>query len=198
MKRRRLLIITLAMMLCLLFCGITEAKTPSNKKLQKSYTQYITKNYPSAYQYMLIDLNGDGVKECLVGHDLNYRSNKVSILTYRKKKVVCMYDSIGAGSIRFSKKKKQLCFATRSASASYKYTLLKVKKKKATIVYSYKQKETYSKNHNPSYVLKYYKSKDDMTYNGGKEITANEFRSVENRILKWKDITSSSKWKKIG
>lgn len=199
MKRRRLLIIGLAMLLCLLFCGGAEAKAPSNKKLKKSYTQYINKKYSSAYRYMLIDLNGDGVKECMVCHDAlsSGRGYSVSVLSYRRKKVVCMYDSMGAFTIRFSKKKKQLCFETSSGASSYMYTLLKVKKKKATIVHSYKQKQKYLINHNPSYVLKFYKSNDDMIYNRGKEITEKEFRSVEKRILKWKDITLSSKWKKI-
>ena len=198
MKRRRLFIIGLAMLLCLLLCGVAEAKAPSNKKLKKSYTRYINRKYPSAYRYMLIDLNGDGIKECMVLHNLDYRGKVVSILGYWKKKVICMYDNLGFSyTISFNKKKKQLCFDATGGAGTYRYTILKVKKKKATILHSYLQKEKYIPQ-SPYLVLKFYKSNDDMRYSWGKQITEKEFRKVEKKLLKWKDITHSSKWKKIG
>ncbi len=195
MARRRLFVIALLLMCCL-FGGTVEAKTSSSRGLQELYLQYIKIAYPSAFEYMLIDLNGDDIEECMVGHDAltSGRGYKISILGYRKKKVICMYDDMWAFTIRFNKKKKQLCFETSSGAMSYQYTILKINKRRAKILHSYKQKERYVINHA---VRKYYKSNDDMMYNWGEEITEKEFRKVEGNILKWSDITHSPKWMKI-
>lgn len=191
--KRRLSFVLVLLFSCCLFGGMAEAKKPSKSELQKSYLQYINSAYQNAFEYMLIDLNGDGVKECMVGHDAlsSGRGYKVSILGYKKKKVICMYNNMGAFTIRFNKKNSRLCFETSSGAMSYKYTILKVNKKSAKIVHSYAQQDNYF------YGLRFYKSNDDMLYNRGKEIKEKEFRKVEKNILKWKDITHSSGWKKL-
>ena len=132
MQRKRLSLLWIMLMLCVLLSFVAEAKTkkPSTKALKSAYKKYISKNISSQNDYRLYDLNKDGIKECIICSDHHPRYYRLTILTYKNKKVICMLSTITEYEILFSKKKGQICISSSSGAGSYAYELYKVKAKR--------------------------------------------------------------------
>ena len=181
MQRKRLSLLWIMLMLCVLLSFVAEAKTkkPSTKALKSAYKKYISKNISSQNDYRLYDLNKDGIKECIICSDYHPRYYRLTILTYKNKKVICMLSTNTEYEILFSKKKGQICISSSSGAGSYEYELYKVKAKKIVMVTTYRQKDDLR-----NYGTYYF-------YKGKNRISEKEFRSFENIVRKWKDIRPS-------
>ena len=169
--------IWIVLVVCILLACNANAKTkkPSADVLKNIYLRFISSNISSPNAYYMIDLNKDGIKECLVDAGEHYRSYKLFVLTYKKNKVITILDTWNQYDVLFNKGKCQICLGGVTGAASYGYKVYTIKSISAVKTVEYRKKENWR-----DYSMHYYK--------GEKEISEKSFRSFEKKLKKWKNI----------
>ena len=120
------------------------ARKSSNANLRRAYLNYIQRYRGTgsigceSYQYyMLVDLNRDGVKECIM--ELQAGQNlHMAILTYRGGKVRKLFDSIGVRGFWYNASKKKICIMiSYGINSRGKYYIYKFNGKKLKQITNY-------------------------------------------------------------
>ena len=148
---RRVLIIVMAMMCCVLVTvPVSAAKKPSMKTVTRTYRKFLKKHIWNSSRYTsqgettdtLVDINKDGVPELVVQYP-NGNKYGVVVYTYKKGKVVRMTSKkgyIGISSVRQQKGKKYLVLQWTQSRQSTGYDVYQMKGTKLKRVYRYTYK----------------------------------------------------------
>ena len=186
--KKALRLIILALCLSIAFSMVAFAK-PSNKTVKKAYKSYI-KRYVNevpkgaeAYYY-IVDLNKDGVKECIVQFQDGMKCRLI-ILGYKSKKVVTILNTTGMESIHYNKKKNRICIDYSSGAVSHQTIIYKLSGKKL------KKTDRYTSDLKAgTYEVIYYHKK--------KRLSENEFYSSLLKIWNsWTDVSPFTKGKRL-
>lgn len=102
---------------------------PSANKVKRAYLNYLKKNKNSFpfYQYKMVDINKDGIKELLVMYSAGVRGG-MQVFTYKNGvKSLTKEELLGLGQVYTVKNQKKICVSASNGASEQAFTYYYIK-----------------------------------------------------------------------